>query len=202
MWLKPDHIIIYDRATTTSAGLFKKFNLTLLAQPIISGNTATVTTAGGQEFYIQSLLPAGASITSSPVENFQSVAELDPTAYRLAIQDASNPANERFLTVLQGADAGVSMKTGTVIQSSSGPAFTGAAVADTAVMFPVNAAYTFSTLTYSVPAAVTGQLVTGLTPNGLYTVKLQAVSGGTQVTISAGGTAKADSGGVLAIGMQ
>ena len=54
----------------------------------------------------------------------------------------------------------------------------------------------------ALPAAVTGQFVTGLTPNGSYTVTLQAVSGGTQVTISAGGTAKADSAGVLAIGMQ
>ncbi len=46
VWLNPDHVIVHDIAATTKAGLFKQFNLVLMATPKIAGNTATAVFKG------------------------------------------------------------------------------------------------------------------------------------------------------------
>ena len=38
IWIKPDHIVIYDRAASTDTGLFKQFNLNFITTPSIAGN--------------------------------------------------------------------------------------------------------------------------------------------------------------------
>ncbi len=76
-WIEPDHVVVYDRATTKTAGRFKRFNLTLLTDPVISGHTATVTSAGGQRLTIDSLLPAAGTLTASAAEAFNRVADLE-----------------------------------------------------------------------------------------------------------------------------
>src|SRR5208337_4904035 len=45
VWLHnaSDFIVVYDRATTSQAGLFKKFNLSLVTEPVIAGDVATET---------------------------------------------------------------------------------------------------------------------------------------------------------------
>jgi hypothetical protein len=40
-WLNNDYIVIYDRATSKSSGLFKRFNLSLVASPFMHGQDAT-----------------------------------------------------------------------------------------------------------------------------------------------------------------
>ena len=136
VWLQPDHVVVYDRATTKTANRFKRWNLTLLADPVISGHTATVTSAGGQRLTIQSLLPAAAALTTSAAESFDRVADLEPTQYRLVIQDPSMPADVRFLHVLEAADAGVPVGSATQqsVQSTSGTAFQGASTAGAMVV--------------------------------------------------------------------
>ena len=50
------------------------------------------------------------------------------------------------------------------------------------------------------PTAVTSQIITGLTPNGSYTVNIAPNGNNVTVTITNGGSAVADAGGVLVIG--
>lgn len=195
-WLKPDHVVIYDRATSLTANRFKRFNLTLITTPTLTSHLATVTTPNGQRFYIQNLLPVAATMSITPAENFNQVANLEPTRVRLTVQDPSNPQNVRFLHVLQGADPGTAQTPLALIQNTSGMAFEGAVVSTTAVLFPVNLNQPFTVLTYTVMADTTTHYVTGLAPLSGYDVTTQ----GPTIALRPGTTYYADSGGVLAFG--
>jgi hypothetical protein len=199
VWLEPDHVVVYDRATTKTASRFKRWNLTLLADPVISGHTATVTTAGGQRFTIQNLAPATATLTVSAAEAFDSVADLEPTQYRLVVEDPSLPADVRFLHVLEMADKGVPVGVAEEVQSATGTPFQGAATAGSVVMFPVDPSVAFAGTSYVAPAGTTNQLVTGLTPGAGYTVTTQQGSSGTLVSVTPGGSSLADAAGVLVV---
>ena len=61
-WLQPNHITIYDRATSQTAGLFGRFNLCLPAAPRVAptqggGSVITETLTNRQELFIASVLP-------------------------------------------------------------------------------------------------------------------------------------------------
>jgi hypothetical protein len=198
VWLKPDHTVIYDRAETGKANRFKRFNLMLPAVATVSGNVASMTTPKGQKLHVTSLLPAGAAMTSTLVPNEPSgtPASAEPMKARLRIEAVGGPAKTRFLTVLQGADAGTAATAVSAVKSTAGATFDGAVVGTNAVLFPSDLA-SVQTMTYAVPASVTAQYVTGLAPNAGYTVSKRAEGGTTTVTITAGGASKADAGGVL-----
>ncbi|MEP6789285.1 MAG: hypothetical protein ABJB40_12680, partial [Acidobacteriota bacterium] len=48
VWLQPDYIIVYDRATSKSEGRFKRFWLQTPRLAKVSGNKAAMTTEKGQ----------------------------------------------------------------------------------------------------------------------------------------------------------
>jgi hypothetical protein len=200
VWIAPDHVVVYDRAATRSPGLFKRFNLTLLDEPHVSGALATATTPHGQRIFVQLLAPVCATMTAMPAEKYNAVAEGDPTHFRLLVEDPSNPREIRFLHVIQGADAGAQAAAVKRIESKGGTAFEGAAVGVAAAVFPVDPSAAFTGVTYEVPAEVTGQLVGGLAPRGGYDVTIKRAGGGASVTIAPGSAYHADDGGVLAIG--
>jgi hypothetical protein len=204
LWLKPDHIIICDRATSQTAGLFKRFNLCLLAAPSVSalgggGSLYTETLPGGQQLFINSLLPANATGSVYSLSNLiSSVAEGEPCKYRLTIEDTNHPTNVRFLHVLQGADAGVSADPVAYFQSTSGSAFEGASVRGAAVLFPVSAlSNNFTSVSYTGPPGVTNHYVAGLHPNGTYAVTAQSNAGQIQVVVTPGTGLLADNAGLL-----
>src|SRR5205807_8411010 len=103
---KPDYIVVYDRATSKSAGKFKRFWLQLPAQATISGNRATMQTARGQQLFVTTLLPANAEIASAPASppESSSVADYEPMKFQLRVEAPGKPQDARFLNVLQGAD--------------------------------------------------------------------------------------------------
>ncbi|MGO8698335.1 MAG: InlB B-repeat-containing protein [Limisphaerales bacterium] len=201
LWLKPDRIVVYDRATSQTTGLFKQFNLSFPTSPAINGHVITTTTPSGQKLYITSLLPAGATITPISIEGaLTTVADLEPCQYRMVIQDDNNPADERFLHVLQGADVGVQPDDATLIRSTAGTSMDGVVVGNTAVLFMVDAAMPFNGTTYTVPANVSQHFITGCAPNGIYNVTSANTASGLAVTIApATSGAQADAAGVLAV---
>jgi hypothetical protein len=69
-----------------------------------------------------------------------------------------------------------------------------------AVLFPIDLHAPFTSLTYSIPATISGQLITGLTPSAGYEIAIQPVGNALEVTITPGGSFHADSGGVLSLG--
>ena len=200
LWLNNDYIVVYDRATSLNAGLFKRFNLSLVTNPAITGNTATETLPSGQQLFIQTLLPLNPSLTSfNGAANLNPIADLEPTRYIYQVQDPTIPTDTRFLHVLQGADPGVPMAPATYLQSTGGTAFDGAVFASTAVYFPVSNNGAFAGATFSAPAGVHTLFVTGLTPNASYGAGVQVTGAGNLVTVAAGGASLADAAGVLVV---
>ncbi len=203
LWLNKDYIVVYDRATTLSAGLFKQFNLSLVTNPTIIGNVATETMPDGQQLFIQTLLPAHPTITSVYAAGIPNpVAILEPTQYILRVQDATLPANTRFLHVLQGANKGVGVAAATYLQSISGTAFDGAAFGSSVVYFPVTTNSGMTTTTFGAPGSATNMYIAGLTPGSAYAVQLSVNAGGYLVQLTPGGTGyTADTAGVLTVGL-
>lgn len=198
IWLKPDHIVVYDRATSLHSG-FKHFNLAVTAQPSLNGNVIETTTPGGQHLYVTSLLPANGSFSSVAIGNaLNPQAELDPSTYRIVIEDPTNPANTRFLHVLQGANASVPADAATLIHSTSGTPMDGAIIGNTVVMFIYDSTQPLGTTSFTVPANANEHYVTGCTPGGYYNVVITNVAGGSAVTVSPAATGvQADAAGVL-----
>ena len=207
VWLNPDAVVIYDRVQTGHAGRFKYQNFSLIGSPTIAGKTAT-SVSGNQQLTIQSLEPSTATLTEQhfadptampPVPEFVIIADQDPARDRLLIADSAMPKSTRFLTVLQGTDQGVAAVPATRVASASGTVFEGAQVGTTVVLFPKGTG-PVGAFSYTVPAAVTRHLITGLAPNAGFTVAMGAAAGTTTVSVAPGGTMLADIGGVLDLG--
>ncbi|MBS2012645.1 MAG: hypothetical protein JST00_07160 [Deltaproteobacteria bacterium] len=196
VWLSPDRIFVYDRATTKKANRFKRFWMNFTANGTVSGRKVSVTSPKGQRLFVDSLLPAAATVTVEPVENLGGEpGELDPIRFRMKVEATGGPQNVRFLHVVKAADAGGSADATAVVTSTGGTPYEGASAGGVVVMFPVDIGGAFASLTYDAPGA-TAHLVTGLEPGAGYDVK----QSGPTVTITPGGSQKADSGGVLVIG--
>ncbi len=198
LWLKPDHIVVYDRGTSLHQG-FKRLSFTVVGNPVVNGNQVTTTTHGGQHLYLNTLLPntGTTAITTNTVAsaNIGNIAELETANNRVTIEDTAKPLDARFLHVLQGADANKSAEVASLIKSSSGTPFDGAALVGkkTVVMFKRDTTTPFVSTTFTVPATTTTYYVTGLTPFAGYTI----AQSGQVVTITPGGPTGADKAGVL-----
>jgi len=200
VWVASDFIVVYDRATSTHAGLFKRFNLSFVTNPVLDGNAATATMASGQQLFVQTLLPLSPSASAVyAAGNLNPIAELEPTRYIYTVEDPARPADVRFLHVLQGADPGEPMIAATYLQSTSGTLFDGASFGTTAVYFPVEGDGSFAGTTVLAPAGVHALLVTGLQPNGSYTITIQPGGGGSAIGISPGPGVAADPAGLLSL---
>jgi len=202
VWLKPDHVVLYDRAATLAPDRFKRFWLNLPTNAVVTANRATMKTSAGQQLFVTTLLPSGAPqvIEQNPAQPIRGdVAKGEPMTHRLRVDAPGNPREARFLHVLQGADAGAQADTTRLIEFSSGTAFNGVLAGSTVMMFPVHLDLPFNGLTYNSPAGASTHLITGLTPGASYSVTRSTTGGTETVSISIGGAEKADSGGVLTI---
>jgi hypothetical protein len=202
VWVKPDHLVIYDRAATGKFGRFKRVHCTLLEYPSIHDRTATITTAKGQKFHISNLLPSTATMreqhfwTTDPSKEYNAVAWNEPSKYRIVIEDTA--ADTRFLNVMQGADASDPVTPAAAFASPDGRA-EGCVLGSMAIVFPRHE--NFGThVSYRVPATVTGHVVTGMLPREPYAVTTTRTGDSIDVGIRIDGHSVADSAGVLAFG--
>ena len=203
VWLNKDYVVVYDRATSTHAGLFKTFNLSLATSPVISGNVATETMADGQQLFIQALLPQNVTMTARyAAGDLNPQSEFDPMNYVLTDQDTTLPVDTRFLHVLQGSDASTQMVKATYVTNATGAAFDGAAFGNAVVFFPTKSNGTIGTTTFTVPSTVHTFVVTGLAANASFSVTTQTSAGTTTVTLTPGGAGSlSDGAGLLKVGI-
>jgi hypothetical protein len=196
VWLKPDIVVVYDRATTKTAGRFKRFWLQLPHEATLSGRRVTMTTPKNQQLVVTSLLPENAMVDVARVERLpDEPADNDPITHRIRIDATGRPADVRFLSVLQAGDRGATPDATAVVDSADG-AFAGAVVGKTVFFFPKNLGAPRE-ITYALPAGVVGHVVTGLEPNVPYSIALE----GGIVKVRRGEGRKSDEGGVLAWGI-
>ncbi|MEO5952714.1 MAG: hypothetical protein ABIQ44_09640 [Chloroflexia bacterium] len=207
VWLQPDYIIVYDRASSKTAGRFKRFWLQTPTKAVVSGKQTTMTTERKQKLFVTTLLPQDATVTSEAVDTYgeENTAEEEPMKYRLRVEAPGGPQNVRFLNVLQGANAGATPSEAVLVDSTGGTPYAGTVVNGVAVMFPVDLQDegregNFSSLTYTIPSVVTAHLITGLAPNAGYDAEVTNAGASVQVRVTPGSKYKADEGGVLALG--
>ena len=164
-------------------------------------NAATETLPSGQQLFVQTLLPHNASASAVyAAGNLTTIAELEPTQYVFTVEDSTLSADTEFLHVLQGADAGVAMTPATLVQSTSGAPFDGAAFGSAAVYFPVIRDQPFTGTTCAALAGVHQMLLTGLAPNTTYAVSVQPVGSGNTISVDVGSTGVVtDAAGVLSL---
>ncbi len=198
MHFKPDVMVIYDRGATSTAGSFKRTRFNTSTQAVVNGKTAVATTATGQVVALDALLPLNTTLTAAPIENLgYEIGMMDPMGFNISSEDLSAPANVRFLNVIHGADNILGKLPVTLLTSSDGISFDGALVGQQAVMFKRDVTTSFTGMSFTVPVGTTGY-VTGLAPYASYTVSYQTNGGNVLVTVTSGGSSKADSGGIIA----
>ncbi len=195
VWLKPDAVVVFDRAQTKTANRFKRWWLQSASPASVNGSNATITTALGQQLVISSLLPSGATLSAANtreehIEN--TVAGSEPMKVRLRIDAPGNPADVRFLQVLQAADAGASVSPAQLIQTADAT-WQGAQVGTAVVLFPKSFGQPFTGLSYTFAAPVVNHVITGLAPATAFCVTLSATS----LSLQKGCSQMSDSGGVL-----
>ncbi|MGK4005016.1 hypothetical protein WMF31_20485 [Sorangium sp. So ce1036] len=201
VWLEPDHVVVYDRAASRTAGRFKRFNLMTTAAPAVTGRTARVSTPRGQTLFLQSLLPRNGRLRAVPVEDVDGRALMEPTTHRLVAEDPSHPADVRFLHVLQGADAGARMDAAAHVASDQGTGFEGALVAGTVVLFRAAPQPGAGSLSYRVPGTTARHVITGLQPKAGYDVAAVAQGTAVEIRVTPGSARAADEAGVLAFSL-
>jgi hypothetical protein len=201
VWLQPDHVIVYDRAETSTDGRFKRFWLQLPAPAAITGNRTVTRTRGGQQLISTTLLPKNAEISTTADEpDVGRPAVGDPMTYRLLVQAPGAPRSARFLHVVQGADGPAIPDEATLVRGTAGTAYEGVAITgttSTAVVFPVDLGPTTGTTTLAVPPGIQRVLVTGLTPAASYRVDRTGTALTITSTTNSTKNSTTDSGGVL-----
>jgi hypothetical protein len=213
LWLQPDDVVVFDRASTAVDGRFKRFWLTLPsagAAPVLADATVVASTPGGQRLHVASLLPQAASraIVGPAIDAPDSFwqASLDPMsadeangtgAYRLRVEATGHPRSTTFLHVLQGAHRGATPAAAALVRSDQGSAMSGACVGSTAIVFPDDLYAATASTSFVVPAACTRVLVTELAAGAGagYTVQRADVATGRRITLSAGGRAAGECAG-------
>jgi hypothetical protein len=202
LWLKPDVIVVYDRAETNGPGYVKRWWLQLAAPATVRGQQAVSTTPGGQQLFVTALLPTGAAPQAvNQTEQFveDTIAHHEPMQVRLMTEAPGAPAAVRMLHVVEAADGGASASAVVLVRSEDGQ-WEGALVGDTVVLFVQSVGQALSgALRYMAPGGAAVHVITGLEPNAGYDVQLARADGGTAVSIQPGSALLADEGGVLVV---
>lgn len=202
VWLKPDHVVIYDRASSMTEGRFKRFWLNLPAEATIAGNRTSMTTAAGQSLVVTTLLPPDAAISAAPApaETSDEPAEGETMTHRLLVEAPGGPADVRFLHVLQGLDSGVDAGAAELIQVDGETPYVAILINRTVILFPERVGTTPQELAYDAPADTEGHLITGLIPDGDFQAELRTAGDTVRVIVRQGTAHRADAGGVLVLG--
>ena len=204
VYLRPNALVIHDRAETKRKGLFKRFWMNLPSKPDIQGRQLR-SRNGGLQIRLDTLLPASAVITEAKVEDLDGLAppQIQIMKTHVRVEDPAKPQRLRMLNVIQGfSDKAAEAKPAPLAGLPAG--FDGAALGQYAVVLvgeraPIDA----GGLTYTVPAGVTRHIFVGLPPGDSYDV--QVADG--KLAISAGTAFEVDPVGVMtyrapAIGAQ
>jgi len=196
VWLKPDWVLVYDRADAPS-GHFKRVWWQLPRAAAVNGLQASMTSAAGQQLFITALLPTEATMQmANPANDWvtDTVAVHEPMTQRVVVE-APNGESARFLHLVQGADGGASPTVGTLIETADG--FVGLAVNGTAVLFTNDWDQPFAQLSYTAPAGTTQHIITGLPPSAGYAVTADETAEGVTFTLLPNGDIPSDQAGVL-----
>lgn len=199
VWLKPDHVIIYDRAKSTADGGFKRWCLNMPGAVTINGTTASAIASNGTtpkgKLFVKTLLPAGAVPEAADITSGQPAPYEDMKA-RVIVNAPGDPLETRFLHLVQATDLAATDADATQLVTSAGGAYEGMVIGTRCVLFRKTAEVTELPLAFTVPAGITEFHLTGMEKFTGYEI----ANAGGSVTITAGTQRFSDGGGVLVFG--
>ncbi len=191
-WLKPNMLVIFDRASTQTDGGFKRWWLQLANPAKVTGQRAQSTTPNGQVLTVDVVLPVSASLqsitrTDEQVEN--TAAPDSQMQARLMTVAEGNPQSVQFLHVLQVGSAPQAV----LPIASTDNAWQGVWVDGVAILFSQVFDVSSIPLSLSLPTDTHTVLVSGLEANARYDILWR----GGEFLLQNGSQFTADAGGVL-----
>lgn len=208
-----DLFVVYDQVaakppTNPKGSYAKHLRWHFPNRPTVTGNSVYVTesattTQGTSGLYLDTLLPAGATITPVDESTNPDRFPIDSNTWRVEVKDPANPQVEPFLTVIQAGPASRPHMTSSLLATADGK-MAGASItqpggATNVVLFNSQEGQTPPPVTttsypFGGPASATHTLM-GMMPNQSYVV---GSSGSiVSVTASPGGSFHASAAGVL-----
>jgi len=174
-YLRPDYVIVHDRATTTKDSYPKRLQWHFAATPTVTGDAWSVAVGSSKLFgHTFSDVPLTTTLTSVPVGT--------GTVQRVASINTTPAASVRYLTVLQTAPSGTASMVASSRVASGDGKVEGVQVGNDVVMFGRNGPVAGGT-SYAVTAAsgvVLTHYLTDMTPGATYTL-----TGANQATATA-----------------
>jgi hypothetical protein len=210
--LKPDILIYYDRGVSKSAGMFKKDSFNFALKPDVNGPVATVIdNSSKQQTFVTTLLPTETHLSATVCAYGSNDGDCagsdigwgeDGSHFLYQLTDTSSPIAAQFLSVLEGADAGVSRTPTSLVQSSGSP-LDGVVVGSSVALFVRTPPRwgTFASSSYSVPSSILNHYVAGLQPGANYRVEAHVADNKANLTVATHCNANcltADAAGLLA----
>ena len=165
VYVRPDYVFVYDRATTVQAAFPKQLRWHFLHDPVVSGDAWTAAAGRSQLF--------GHTYSSVMLDTVaEAVTVGDASLYRIKTNNHSDTAKVRYVTVLQSAPLATASMTESMRLVSTDGMFEGAVLGDTLALFaadPVNGG--LSSARYDIaPTGALRHIITGLQPGKTFTI--------------------------------
>ncbi len=186
-YLRPDYIVVHDRATTKAANDPKQLRWHFLNNPVINAaSNSWVETSGSSKLFAQTFSRSTLTTTN---QSTNCPAGSSTVVYRVTTVNVTNATNVTYVTALQSASSAVANMIGTTPVYSTDARMEGVQMGTNIVLFGADAV--LNPFTGSIVYTVTGSspvihLLTDLPPNRACQVSAGGVSLGTITTSSQG----------------
>ncbi len=174
VYLRPDFVIVHDRATTTKASYVKQLQWHLQTAPTVSGNT-WVESVGSSKLF-------AATFSSQPlVTTAQTVSINGISVQQVTTNPAAATESVRYTTAFQTTAAGVTSMVDTSRVESTDGRVEGVQMGDEVVLFGTDGLVNPAdgAITYSVTGAASlRHLLTDLEPGRTYQLEVNGVATG------------------------
>ena len=170
VYLRPDFIIVHDRAGTLQASFSKQLQWHFLNPVTVTGNS-WVETVGSSSLFADTFYSVPLTTTTYPV-----TVPYGSTAYRVATNNANPALNVDYTTALETAPSSVTSMVSTLRVVSTNGAMEGIQEGSDLVLFGVNGPITATSISYSVIGSGSAyNLLTDLQPNQAYKISANGV---------------------------
>jgi hypothetical protein len=199
VWVKPDHLIVYDRATALADGRWKRVYVQTPAQVSARGKQAIARSPGGQELVVTQVLPEAGSLAVDAIDRAadEEAAQGEPMKRRLRAEAPARGLDARFLHVLQGVDGGGSSDAVERVEARGAVPTDGVVLRGTSYVFLRSLGPAPRELAFAAPSGTGHHVVVGLAPHGRYDISVASEGGKAVVTVRAGKAREADAAGTL-----
>jgi hypothetical protein len=200
VWVKPDHLVVYDRASSLAEGRFKRVFVQTPAQVAARGKQAVARTPNGQELVVTQVLPEGGSLAVDAPDKAsdEEAATGEPMKRRLRAEAPPRGLDSRFLHVLQGVDGGAAADAVDRVEARGAVATDGVVLRGTSYVFLRSLGPAPREVVFAAPSGTGHHVVVGLAPHGRYDTSVASEGGKTVVSVRAGKAREADAAGTLA----